>query len=96
MGFLDKILKPLAGEGPRMLPIAVKCRRCGEILTAQVNMANDLSVEYDASGNIQSYACRKVLMGSGRCFQSVEVNLTFDARRSLKEKVIHGGTFVEE
>ena len=96
MGFLDNILKSFAGDGPRMYPLAVKCKRCGEVLTAQVNMANDLSVEYDASGSIQSYSCRKVLVGSGRCFQSIEVRLTFDARRSLKEKEIRGGTFVEE
>ncbi|MGB7539801.1 MAG: hypothetical protein WBM17_14760 [Anaerolineales bacterium] len=76
-------------------PISVRCNRCGEILTARVNMANDLSVEYAPNGNPQSYACRKVLMGGGRCFQSIEVILKFDSRRSLQEKEIHGGKFVE-
>ena len=58
-------------------------------------MANDLSVEYGPTGNPQSYSCRKVLMGSGRCFQSIEVVLKFNSRRSLQEKEIHGGKFVE-
>ncbi|MBN1440784.1 MAG: hypothetical protein JW929_15360 [Anaerolineales bacterium] len=79
-----------------MFPLAVKCKRCGEILTAQVNLANDLSIEYDDSGNPEFYTCRKVLMGSGRCFQRVEVVLTFDTNRVLQEKTVHGGSFVEE
>ncbi len=96
MGFLDKIMKSFSGESPKFYPLSVKCNRCGEILTAQVNMANDLSVEYNATGNPQSYSCRKVLLGSSRCFQSIEVVLKFDSRRSLQEKEIHGGTFVAE
>jgi hypothetical protein len=31
-----------------------------------------------------------------RCFQSIEVILKFDSRRSLKEKEVHGGKFVED
>jgi hypothetical protein len=96
MGFLDKIMKSFSGGSPMVFPIKVKCNRCGEILTARVNLANDLSVEYNATGNPQSYSCRKVLLGSGRCFQSIEVNLKFDSHRTLKEKEIHGGMFVEE
>ncbi len=97
MGFLDKLLKSFSGGSPiPAYPISVRCNRCGEILTARVNMANDLSVEYGPTGNPESYSCRKVLMGSGRCFQSIEVILKFDSRRSLKEKEVHGGKFVEE
>jgi hypothetical protein len=96
MGFLDKLLKSFSGGSPMAAyPLSVQCNRCGEILTGRVNMANDLSVEYDPKGNPQSYSCRKVLMGSGRCFQSIEVVLKFDSRRSLQEKEIHGGKFVE-
>lgn len=97
MGFLQNILKAFTGGGP--LPpfiIKAKCNRCGEILTARVNLANDLSVEYDPSGRPQSFSCRKVLQGNGRCFQSVEVILKFDAQRVLQDREIHGGSFVEE
>lgn len=97
MGFLQNILKSLSGGSPAAAyPLKVQCNRCGEILTARVNMANDLSVEYSPSGDPQSYSCRKVLMGSGRCFQSIEVLLKFDSRRNLQEKEIHGGKFVED
>jgi hypothetical protein len=97
MGILQNLLKSLTGGSPAAAyPLAVKCNRCGEILHARVNMANDLSVEYSSSGTPESYSCRKVIMGSGRCFQQVEVVLRFDSQRTLKEKEIHGGTFVEE
>jgi hypothetical protein len=96
MGFLDKIMKSFSGPSPMVHTLAVKCNRCGEILTARINLANDLSVDYDPTGNPQSYSCRKVLQGGGRCFQPIEVVLIFDSRRSLMEKEIHGGKFVEE
>jgi hypothetical protein len=96
MGFLDRIMKSFSGGSPMVYPLKVKCNRCGEILIARVNLANDLSVEYNALGNPESYSCRKLVQGSGRCFQSIEVILKFDSRRSLQEKEIHGGTFVED
>ena len=97
MGFLQKFFNSFSGGGPAAAyPLKVQCSRCGEILTARVNMANDLSVEYSPSGAPQFYSCRKVLMGTGRCFQSVEVLLKFDSRRNLQEKEIHGGKFVED
>jgi hypothetical protein len=96
MGFLDEFLKSFAGDTPKVHTVSVKCNRCGEILTARINMANDLSVEFGPTGSSKSYSCRKVVQGSGRCFQSIEVLLKFDSRRTLLEKEIHGGKFVEE
>lgn len=96
MGFLEKFIKSFSGETPMVQTLSVKCNRCGEILVARVNLANDLSVEYSPSGSPQSYSCRKVLQGGGRCFQSIEVLLKYDSRRALQEKEIHGGKFVEE
>jgi len=96
MGFLQNILKSFSGGSPTIYPLKVQCNRCGEILIARINMANDLSVEYGSTGNPQSYSCRKVIQGSGRCFQSIEVLLKFDSQRSLREKEIHGGKIVEE
>ncbi|MBN2086104.1 MAG: hypothetical protein JW748_12870 [Anaerolineales bacterium] len=97
MGFLDKLLGSLSGGRPPLASsISVKCNRCGEILTARINLANDLSGEYDPKGTLQFYTCRKVLQGNGRCFQSVEVILKYDPQRLLREKEIHGGQFVED
>jgi hypothetical protein len=99
MSLLQRILKAFSSgsgmEGSMLYPVKVKCNRCGEILTASVNLANDLSVEYGSAGAPQSYACRKTIQGSGRCFQTIEVILRFDSHRTLKEKEIHGGSFVE-
>jgi hypothetical protein len=100
MSLLQRILKVFSGGsgmgGSMLYPVKVKCNRCGEFLTAKVNLANDLSVEYGSSGSPQSYSCRKIVQGSGRCFQTIEVVLHFDSHRTLKEKEIHGGTFVDE
>ncbi len=99
MSLLKRILNVFSGGsgtgGSMLYPVEVKCNRCGEILTATVNLANDLSVEYGASGSPQAYSCRKIIQGSGRCFQTIEVVLHFDPRRNLTEKEIHGGAFVE-
>ena len=100
MSLLQRILNVFSGGsgtgGSMLYPVKVKCNRCGEILTATVNLANDLSVEYGSTGSPQSYSCRKIVQGSGRCFQTIEVVLHFDSHRTLKEKEIHGGTFMEE
>lgn len=74
--------------------IVTRCNRCGEVIRTRVSLSNDLSVEYE--GDETSYFCRKVLMGEGRCFQRVEVELTFDANRRLVNREISGGQFVDE
>jgi hypothetical protein len=65
------------------------------VIRAQVNLSNDLSVEYDDKGNVTSYFCRKVVIGKQRCYQPIEVTLTFDANRKLVERKIKDGKFVE-
>lgn len=72
----------------------VKCDRCGEEIQARVNLYNDLSIEYDDSGNMSGYICRKVIVGSQRCYQPIDVSLTFDSRRRLVDKQITGGQFI--
>jgi len=76
-------------------PLEVICNRCGERITGSVNLNNDLSIVYGSSENDFSYYCRKVLMGEGRCFQQVEVELSFDKNRQLKERKIKGGKFAD-
>jgi hypothetical protein len=71
----------------------VKCRRCGEIIEGRVDLDNDLSLEYEGSNNV--YFGRKVLMGTNRCFQQIEVEMKFTPDRQLIEREAKGGTFVE-
>jgi hypothetical protein len=83
-----------SGSG-NFYPISVKCNRCGEIIEGRINLANDLSIEYE-EGNSFHYICRKVFVGTKQCFQRVDVHLTFDAQRSLIEHHIVGGTLIHE
>ena len=71
----------------------VKCNRCGEIIEGRVDLDNDPSVEFE--DNQEVFHVRKGLMGSGRCFQQIEVEMNFTSDRTLIEKDITGGTFVE-
>ena len=57
-------------------------------------MRNELSLDYGDNGKSR-YVCRKVLIGDQRCFQQVEVVLTFDADRRLVDRKINGGEFVD-
>ena len=75
--------------------VTVKCSRCGEVIRARVNLYNDLSLDYDESGK-ERYLCRKVLMGEGRCFERIQVELTYSANRKLLSREISGGQFVED
>jgi hypothetical protein len=72
----------------------VRCKRCGEIVAGQVNLSNDPSLEFDEN-NKPYYVCRKVLIGSGHCFQSIEAHFKFDEDRRLLEREVMGGEFVE-
>ena len=75
--------------------IKVKCNRCGEEIQARINLYNDLSIEYDDSGNTSGYVCHKIIVGSQRCYQPIDVSLTFDSKRKLVDKQITGGQFIE-
>ena len=94
MDFLKKLFSG-SSSAPRsnFHSFAVKCNRCGEIITGHVNLNNDLSMEYGDSGD--TYHIRKELMGSGKCFQRIEVEMKFDLSKKLIEKQARGGTFVE-
>ncbi len=74
---------------------AVKCSRCGEIIHAQVNVNNDPSLEYDENGR-PYYTLRKVLVGDQLCFQRIEVVFKFNELRSLLNRQITGGEFVND
>jgi hypothetical protein len=91
MGFLKKLFSGGAtSSSSDFFTFNVRCDRCGETIEGKVNLNNDLSLD-DEGG----YHVRKVLMGSGRCFQRIEVTLKFDATRQLSDKQVSGGKFVE-
>jgi len=97
MRFMDK-LKLLFSPQPSSsrFDVAVRCSRCGEVIHAQIDTRNDLSVQYGQDD--PRYFCRKVLIGSGedRCFQQIIVEYTFDADRNVIDRRIEGGSFVDQ
>jgi hypothetical protein len=90
MGLLDSLRKALGGtsssEGD-VYWIYARCRRCGEPLLGRVDLRNEPSLADDG----ETWIVRKWLIGSGklrtgataiaRCYQTVEVTLTFDAAK---------------
>jgi len=72
--------------------VTARCNRCGEILTARIDLGNDLSRADDGG-----FIVRKTLMGNGenRCFQRLEITLHFDEKRNVTDREISGGTFVD-
>lgn len=104
MSLLKKLAGLLSPPGKRDTEgywLHVQCDRCGEVIRARVDMRNDLSAEYgetegqEAGSEISSYFSRKVLIGQ-RCYQPIEVELTFDERRQPIDRQVKGGQFVEE
>ena len=98
MSFLKKLgaMFSPASSDDRSLWLYVKCDKCGEILKGRVDLHNDLSVQYGDSGSGMSYYCRKVFVGSKRCYKPIEVELYFDKNRRLMNEDIKGGETVSE
>jgi hypothetical protein len=92
MGFLKNLLggTPAKPE-KRFFVFEVKCDRCGEVIEGRVDLDNDLSLSDEGD----NYIVRKGLVGANRCFQQIEVEMTFNSARELLEKSVRGGTFVE-
>lgn len=77
--------------------VTVKCNRCGEEIRSRIDLRNDLSIEYSEGNEGPTFFTRKLLVGeSGRCFQRIEIELTFDTHKSLINREISGGQFVDE
>ena len=93
MNFLKKLFAPREPYTKSYFVFDVKCKRCGETITGRIDLDNDLSVEYEAGGDV--FYARKVLMGENKCFQRVEVKIKFNAERQVIEKEIIGGEFIE-
>ena len=96
MNLLRKITSFFSGPNTASVyTFSVKCHRCGEVLQGRANLNSEMSIEYDDSGNTTGYQIRKVLIGKERCFQQVEVIMSFDAKRNLKDKEVIGGQWLE-
>ena len=94
MGFLKNLFTNTPSKPEkRYYVFQVKCNRCSEILEGRVDLDNELSLEFEGNSNV--YFGRKVLMGGGRCFQQIEVEMKFTSARTLIEQEAKGGTFVE-
>lgn len=101
MSFLKKIENFFNPPGPSRAPdfatwITVKCSRCGEVIRSRIDLRNDLTIDYGADGASTTYYCHKTLIGEQRCYQRIEVDLTFDAKHKLTGRQISGGEFLEE
>ena len=93
MNFLKKLFSSQPATPKNIYTFNVKCKRCGETITGRVDLASDLSADYEEGGDV--YHVRKVLMGENRCFQRVEVFFKFDANKQVIEKDIIGGEFID-
>jgi hypothetical protein len=94
MNFIKKLFSPPTPYRTTFHKFSVKCKRCGEMVQGQINIYNEPSLELDEHDH-PFYVCRKVLMGSGLCFQQMEVVYKFDKERNVLERQITGGEFVE-
>ncbi len=94
--FLRKVLFTSPKSSSGLMPIYVRCDSCGEALVTEINLQNDLSVDYGSSSKRDRYHVHKTITGSNLCFQRIEVELEFDARKRLISKKISGGTRIDE
>lgn len=94
MGFLKKLFNSeLPKPEKHYYTFQVKCNRCGEVIEGRIDLDNDLSVDYES--NREVFRVHKGLLGSGRCFQQINVDLKFSSTKAVIEENIQGGTFVE-
>ena len=73
----------------------MKCNRCGEEINNRIDLWNELSWTDPDLGDKSAFTSRKVVMGAGKCFQQIEVNLAFDSNRKVIHREISGGTFID-
>lgn len=95
MKFLAKLFSPQPSNYGRTYDFTVRCKRCGETISNQINLSNEPSLEFDENGK-SFYLCRKVLIGPGPCFQQIEAIFKFNEQRGLLERQISGGEFVDD
>jgi len=96
MGLLVGLRKALGGGSDSSGDvhwIYARCRRCSEPLLGRIDLRNEPSLADDG----ETWIIRKGLIGSGqnRCYQVVEVTLTFDAaKQHVMESEAVGGELI--
>jgi len=94
MDFLKKIFGG-GGEGGSSdssgMYFYVRPKGCDEVIRVRVDRNNDLSDD-DAGG----YWVRKLVRGTSYKCMQVELQLFFDAQRSLRNSEVSGGALVSE
>ncbi len=87
-----KRLIPSSREGnANVLWLYVRCGKCGTPLAVRVNLANELSADYENGG----YTLHKEMMDS-KCFSLMHARLHLDDQRKIVEQTIEGGEFITE
>jgi hypothetical protein len=89
---LRRLLAPTPATDVQGFRLEVRCQVCGEIIPVRIDLANDLSLDYETG----HWRVHKVVVGSGRtrCFRRIELDLVFDARRQLLDSHVVGGDIV--
>jgi hypothetical protein len=94
MGFLKKLFggggTGMSGD-PNGLYFYVKPRGCEEVVRVRIDRNNDLSLADDGS----AYFVHKHVRGI-KCRQAVEMDMYFNANRSLVNSELQGGEMVEK
>ncbi|MGZ6346802.1 MAG: hypothetical protein ACXWNC_04430, partial [Anaerolineales bacterium] len=88
MSFFKKLFPTLQRPGKYYL-FLVRCKRCGETIRGQIDLRNEPSLDFSNEGK-PGFTCRKVLIGSGHCFQQIEVVIRFNEDYLVLERAIEG------
>jgi hypothetical protein len=99
MSFLKKLAAALSPKGASdrgALWVYVRCDKCSEALKTRIDLRHDLTPNYGDGRRVADYVVRKVLIGSQRCFEPIEVKLTFDPQHRLVSREIAGGQFISK
>jgi len=96
MSLFTQLLNALKGKPPggsdRYIPIYVYSNRCRELIVAQIDIMNEVSLDEDNKG----YFVRKVLHTSGkdRCFGQVEIEVWLDHNKEIVRQAVQGGRWL--
>jgi hypothetical protein len=98
MRFLQRFMKSMsqASRTKYHNDVYVRCKKCGEVLKARIDLRNDLSIRYGEGGESDHYFTRKTIIGSKGCYAPIEIELKFDDKRELLDQTIQGGEFLTE
>ena len=88
------LLKPAPREDPEGYWVYVQCDRCNEKLRSRIHLHNDLSIRYGKTPRADTYISQKTIIGSGSCFQPIELTLVFDDQRKVINREIEGGRYI--